>query len=191
MQILGLTGGIGSGKSTVAGIFRTLGVPVYDSDQRAKELYFLPEVRSQVEALLGKTAYKSATALNKPHIRSAIFADKNLREKINAIIHPAVKKDFELFKKQHKKEKYIVKESALLFEAGIAASVDKILLVTTSPELRKARLKKRDKLNEQEIEQVLLSQAPDKEKMKLSTWVIENNEQKLLIPQVLKIHEGF
>jgi len=191
MQILGLTGGIGSGKSTVAGIFRTLGVPVYDSDQRAKELYFLPEVRSQVEALLGKTAYKSATEINKPYIRAAIFTDKSVREKINAIIHPAVKKDFESFKKQHKKEKYIVKESALLFEAGIARSVDKILLVTASPELRKARLLKRDKLNEKEIEQMLLSQAPDKEKIKLSTWVIENNEQKLLIPQVINIHEGF
>jgi len=191
MQILGLTGGIGSGKSTVAGIFSTLGVPVYDSDQRAKELYFLPEIRSQVEALLGKTAYKSATALNKPYIRSAIFADKSMREKINAIIHPAVKKDFESFKKQHIKEKYIIKESALLFEAGIAGSVDKILLVTTTPELRKTRLQKRDKLNEKEIEQVLVSQTPDKEKIKLSTWVIENNEQKLLIPQVIKIHEGF
>ncbi|HXB41155.1 MAG TPA: dephospho-CoA kinase [Bacteroidia bacterium] len=191
MKILGLTGGIGSGKSTVARIFKTLGVAVYNSDRRAKELYFISEIKSKVETLLGKKAYKNGKALDKKYIRDKIFSDKKLLEELNAIIHPAVRKDFEDFKKQHEKDIYIVKESALLFEAGIAKAVDKILVVSTTPELRKMRLAKRDNLSENEIEQIIEKQMPDKEKIKKADWVIENNEEKLLIPQVIKIHQGF
>jgi len=189
MRVLGLTGGIGSGKSTVARIFETLGVAVYNSDLRAKELYLVPEIKTKVEELLGKSAYKDA-GLDRNYIRSRIFSEPALLEKINKIIHPAVKKDFELFKKAHGKDPYLIKETALLFEAGIARSVDKILLVTTTPELRTARLAKRDKLTEKEIAQITENQWPDSKKIKDSDWVIENKEEKLLIPQVLKIHEA-
>ena len=190
MKILGLTGGIGSGKSTVAMVFKTLGVSVYNSDERAKELYFIAEVRNKVESLLGKKAYKGATALDKDYIRSKIFSDSKLLEALNAIIHPAVGNDFEDFKKRHKKDIYIIKETALLFEAGITNKVDKILLVTTTPELRKMRLQKRDRLSEKEIENIVLKQLPDKEKIKKADWVIENYEEKLMIPQLIKIHES-
>jgi dephospho-CoA kinase len=191
MKILGLTGGIGSGKSTVAQIFKTLGVAVYNSDRRAKELYFVPEIKSKVETLLGKKAYKNGKTLDKKYIRDKIFSDKKLLKELNAIIHPAVGKDFEDFKRQHKKDIYVVKESALLFEAGIVKVVDKILVISTTPELRKIRLAKRDNLGEKEIEQIIEKQMPDKEKIKKADWVIENNEEKLLIPQVIKIHQGF
>ncbi|HWY38662.1 MAG TPA: dephospho-CoA kinase, partial [Bacteroidia bacterium] len=97
MRVLGLTGGIGSGKSTVAGIFKILGVPVYNSDERAKELYFEPAIKKQVESLLGPEAYEDGHTLNKKYISSKIFNDAALLEKINAIIHPAVGKDFENF----------------------------------------------------------------------------------------------
>ena len=189
MKILGLTGGIGSGKSTVAQIFKTLGVAVYNSDQRAKELYFIPEVKKKIEELLGKSAYKNEVTLDKKYIRTKIFSDKKLLENLNAVIHPAVGKDFEEFCKQHQNENYIVKESALLLEVGI--KTDKLLVITSSPELRTLRVKKRDKLSTAEIEEVMQKQIPDKEKIKKADWVIENNEEKLLIPQVLKIHKLF
>ncbi|MGZ3902522.1 MAG: dephospho-CoA kinase [Bacteroidia bacterium] len=190
MKVLGLTGGIGSGKSTVAGIFKTLGVPVYNSDERAKELYFVPEIRAQVEELLGAKAYRNKSAINKKYIAEKIFSDKTLLEKLNTIIHPAVGKDFEDFRKQHAKEKYIVKESALLIEAGLLKKVDKLIVVTSDIALRTERIKKRDNLNKEEIEKILKRQLSDSDKIKEADWVIENNEQKLIIPQVLKIHKS-
>src|ERR1035437_6180680 len=140
MKVLGLTGGIGSGKSTIAGIFKTLGVAVYNSDERAKELYFNTEIKKQVEDLLGKDAYLNKTTLNKKYISSKIFSDKIIFEKLNAIIHPAVGNDFEEFKKLHAQEKYIVKESALLIEAGLLKKIDKLLVVTSTDKLRIERI---------------------------------------------------
>lgn len=188
MKVLGITGGIGSGKSTIAGIFKTLGVPVYYSDERAKELYFDPQVRKQVESLLGKEAYSGKATLNKKYISEKIFSDKVLLDKINNIIHPAVAKDFIDFKKLHSGEKYIVKESALLIEAGVLNQVDKLLVVISSDAIRTERIKKRDGTSAEEVEKIISKQLPDKEKIKKADWVIENNEDNLLIPQVLKIH---
>jgi len=189
MKVLGLTGGIGSGKSTIAGIFKTLGVAVYNSDERAKELYFNAEVKKQVESLLGKEPYENKTTLNKKYISSKIFSDKALLGKLNAIIHPAVGNDFEEFKKLHTNEKYIVKESALLIEADLLKKIDKLLVVTSSDKLRIERIKKRDGSNKEEIVKIIARQLPDEEKIKQADWVIENNEENLLIPQVIKIHK--
>lgn len=188
MRILGLTGGIGSGKSTVAGIFKTLGVPVYNSDERAKELYFNKEIKKQVEELLGSETYANSTTLNKKHISEKIFSDKDLLEKLNAIIHPAVGKDFLSFKKKHANKKYIVKESALLIEAKLLRTIDKLVVVTATDSVRKDRVKKRDGLSAAAVENIMAKQLPDTEKVKQADWVIENNETELLIPQVLKIH---
>lgn len=190
MKVLGLTGGIGSGKSTVAAIFKVLGVAVYNSDDRARELYFAPEVRRRVEGLLGKKAYLGERALDKEYIRKKIFADADLLKQLNEVIHPEVKKDFEAFKAGHDYAPYIVKESALLFEVGISQAVDKIVLVIADTETRKTRLMKRDNLNEKQIETIISRQMPDSEKLGRVDWVVENNEEKLLIPQVLKIHQS-
>jgi dephospho-CoA kinase len=190
MKIVGLTGGIGSGKSVIAQIFRTLGVPVYDTDQRAREIYFVPEVRKQVEELLGKEAYLSGTALNKKFISSKIFGDESFRTKINSIIHPAVKKDFENYAAEHRDERYIVKESALLLEAGLRKSMD-LLIVITSPEaLRIERLQKRGFAGKEEIVRIMQKQLSDSQKIKEADWVIKNDEENLLIPQVLEIHRA-
>jgi dephospho-CoA kinase len=190
MKVIGLTGGIGSGKSTIAEIFKTLGVAVYNSDERARELYFEPEIKKQVEDLLGSKAYRNKSALNKKYISEKIFSDKILLEKLNAIIHPAVGKDFETFKKDHAGDKYIVKESALLVEAGLLKTVDKLLVVTSAIALRTERIKKRDNLTKDEIEKILKKQLSDSDKVKNADWVIENDEKKLVIPQVLKIHKS-
>jgi dephospho-CoA kinase len=190
MIVLGLTGGIGGGKSTVAKVFETLGVNVYYSDERAKELYFLPHVKPQIEQLLGKEAYLNETTLNKTYISQKIFSDTNLLKQVNAIIHAEVKNDFEVFAKKHKYDKYIIKESALLIEVKLLPSVDKLIVVTSTLALKKQRIIKRNGLSEEEINKRISQQLPDEEKVKLADWVIENNEENLLIPQILKIHRS-
>src|SRR5438309_994300 len=155
MKVLGLTGGIGSGKSTIASIFKTLGVAIYNSDIRARELYFVPAIREQVEELLGKEAYRDKNTLDKKYISAKIFSDKKLLEKINSIIHPAVGADFEAFKKRHLQEKYIIKEAALILEAGILNKIDKLLVVTSPLSLRVERIKKRDNISSGEIEKIM------------------------------------
>ena len=190
MIIVGLTGGIGSGKSTVAKVFETLGAKVYYSDERAKELYFLFHVKKEIENLLGIEAYTNATTLNKKHVAQKIFSDTSLLKQVNTIIHAEVKKDFNLFVEKHKSEKYIIKESALLVEANLLSSVNKLLVVTSNINLRKQRVALRDGLIDEEINKRINQQLPEEEKIKLADWVIKNNEEDLLIPQIVKIHQS-
>ena len=189
MIVVGLTGGMGSGKSTVAKVFETLGINVYYSDERAKELYFLPHVKPQIEQLLGKEAYLDDTTLNKAYVSQKIFSDTDLLKKVNAIIHAEVKNDFMRFAEKHKNEKYILKESALLIEANLLITIDKLIVVTSPLALREERIIKRNKLSEEEINKRISQQLPDEEKAKHADWVIENNEENLLIPRILSIHQ--
>jgi dephospho-CoA kinase len=190
MIILGLTGGIGSGKSTVAKVFETLGVPVYYSDERAKVLYFVPQVKSRIEILLGKEAYSDEVTLNRKYISQKIFSDDELLKQVNSIIHTEVKNDFDVFAKKHSAEKYIVKESALLIEANLLSSVSKLLVVSSNRYLRELRIVGRDGLTKEEIQRRMEKQLPDSEKIKYADWVIENNEEDLVIPQIVKIHQN-
>ncbi len=190
MISVGLTGGIGSGKSTIAKVFETLGVKVYYSDERAKALYFIPQVKKEIENLLGKEAYISETVLNKKYVSQKIFSDNELLKRVNAIIHAEVKNDLNQFAEKHKSEKYIIKESALLVEANLLSSIDKLIVVTSNTSLREQRIIKRDGLRKEEIQNRISKQLPDSEKIKHATWVLENNEEDLLIPQIIKIHQS-
>lgn len=189
MIVVGLTGGIGTGKSTVAKLFEVMGVPVYDSDQRAKDLYFVPEVKQKVIELLGKEAYSADGQLNREFISKSIFSNSNLLSKINSIIHPAVEQDFKGFIDRNSAHKFIIKETALLFETGIYKKVDKIILVMAALEIRLKRVKERDGLKEEEILKRISHQMPDEEKSPISDFVISNNESDALIPQVLAVYE--
>jgi dephospho-CoA kinase len=135
-MIVGLTGGIGSGKSTVAKMFAVLGVPVYNSDERAKEMYYEAGVKEQVIAILGAEAYDAQAKINRAYISEKIFSNKDLLQKINSVIHPAVGRDFKTFVEEHKTSKVIIKESALLFEAGLKDKVDKVVFVSSPLEKR-------------------------------------------------------
>lgn len=188
-MIVGLTGGIGSGKSTVAKLFEVLGVPVYNSDVRAKEMYYKPEVKEQVIRLLGTNAYDAEGKLNAAHISKIVFSDSNVLQKINSIIHPAVENDFKEFVKQNSNHKLIIKESALLFEAGIYKKLDKIILVTSPIELRIARVTARDGVTRDEVIKRINHQLPDEEKAPISDFVIKNDETEGLIPQVIAAYE--
>jgi dephospho-CoA kinase len=188
-MVIGLTGGIGSGKSTVAKLFEIIGCPVFYSDEVAKEIYFDKTVKPQISELLGKEAYLSETEIDKKFIGSKIFSDTNLLHKLNSIIHPAVIERSKQFVEKHK-GKLIIKETALLFEAKLEAQVDKIILVAANDELRINRVMQRDGLSKEEVLSKISAQLPQAEKITKSDFVIYNNEEDFLITQVLAIYSN-
>ena len=188
-MIIGLTGGIGSGKSTVAKLFEIIGCPVFYSDEVAKEIYFDKTVKPQIIELLGQEAYLSETEIDKKFIGSKIFSDTNLLHKLNSILHPAVIERFKKFTKNHN-GKLIIKETALLFEAKLEAQVDKIILVAANDELRIHRVMQRDGLSKEEVLSKISAQLPQAEKIAKSDFVIYNNEEDFLITQVLAIYSN-
>ncbi|MDP2386645.1 MAG: dephospho-CoA kinase [Bacteroidota bacterium] len=190
MKTIGLTGGIGSGKSTVARIFEVMGVPVYYSDDRAKEMYYVPEIKEKVIALLGKEAYLSDHQIDKKFIANKIFSNTDLLQQINNIIHPAVKKDFAEWATTKQGHIFVLKESALLFETGIYKTLDASILVVSPEQLRAKRIAKRDNLTEAEVITRFKSQMNDEQKIPLATYIIHNDEECSLIEQTLKIKEA-
>ncbi len=191
-KTIGLTGGIGSGKSTVARIFEVMGVPVYYSDDRAKEMYYIPEVKEKVIALLGKEAYLNDHQIDKKFIANKIFSDTSILQEINGIIHPAVKKDFSEWAKTipiaiGKEHAFVLKESALLFETGIYKTLDASILVVSPELLRAKRIAKRDNLTEAEVIARFKSQMSDEQKITLTSYIIHNDEEHSLIEQVLEL----
>jgi dephospho-CoA kinase len=186
-MIIGLTGGIGSGKTMVAKLFETMGCIIYNSDERAKELYFNTDIKQQVIALLGKEAYTNDVELNKAFLAQVIFSDKYKLQQLNAIIHPAVKQDFKSVVNQYSSETLIIKETALLFEENISKKVDVSILVTAPVELKIERVMKRNHLSRVEVEKRMVAQWPDEQKVSLATYTITNDGKEALIPQVLTI----
>jgi dephospho-CoA kinase len=186
-MIVGLTGGIGSGKSTVARVFEILGCALFNSDDAARQVYFDAEIKARVIALLGNESYSTGNTINKSFISSKIFSDTALLHQLNEVIHPAVKKQFTSFISEHKGS-IIIKESALLFEANIHKEMDKIIIVAADDELRIERVMKRDGLSREDVMKKIKSQLSQEEKIKHSDFVIHNNEKDFVITQVLEIY---
>jgi dephospho-CoA kinase len=183
--IIGLTGGIGSGKSVIAKIFIAKGIPVFDSDSAAKNAYYDIGIRQKVIELLGKDSYLSNGDLNKKNISQKIFDDKNLLSCLNSIIHPFVGIQFKKWQTKHFDSSILVKETALLFETGIAEKVNKKILVTAPLEIRISRVMKRDKLERNEVIRKISNQWDDELKIPLSDFVINNDGKELILPKVL------
>jgi len=175
-MVIGLTGGIGSGKSTVAKLFEIIGCSVFYSDKVAKEIYFDALIKPKIISLLGKDAYLSDKEIDKKYISSKIFSNTSLLHQLNNIIHPAVIEKFKLFKELNQGA-LIIKETALLFEAKLESQVDKIILVA-----------QRDGLSREEVVNKIKAQLPQEEKILKSDFVIYNNEEDFLITQVLSIY---
>ena len=186
-MIVGLTGGIGSGKTIVSQLFKTLGCDIYNSDNRAKDLYFNSEVKQQVISLLGQEVYTNNGELNKVFISQIVFSDDDKLKQLNAIIHPAVKKDFDSFVKSYPSNTLIIKESALLFEENLYLNCDATILVTAPIELKIERIIKRNSLSKTEIEKRMLTQWADEQKIPLADFVIVNDEKQAIVPQVVAI----
>lgn len=173
MKIVGLTGGIGSGKTTVARMFGDLGVPVYDSDKEAKKLMrSSKKLKKAIIELFGAEAYKDKK-LNKKYISNKIFNNRDLLEKLNSIVHPAVRKHFLSWAKKQKTV-YVIQEAAIIYENGKHGFYDKIILVTAPQSTRIKRVMDRDKVSKQEVVARIKHQWPDEKKIPLSDFIIEN-----------------
>ena len=189
MLQIGVTGGIGSGKSLVCSIFQSLGIPVYEADQKAKELTITnKEVRNKITESFGEISYQN-NVLNKVFLAKQVFNNVEKLKILNAIIHPAVAKDFDTWKFQFNNKSYILKEAAILFESGSYQNCDKIILVDAPEIIRIKRVIKRDKTSEQEVKQRMKNQWNSEKKAGLSDFIIDNSESEALIPQVMQIHE--
>ena len=190
MLRIGITGGIGSGKTTVAKIFETLGIPVYNADDASKRL--MNENAAIKEILIqhfGIETYKN-DQLNRPYLSTVVFNNPEKLLQLNAIIHPATIKDAADWMQQQT-SKYVIKEAALIFESGSHEYLDKVITVFAPKSLRIHRAMQRDNVSKEEIEKRMNQQIDENIKMRLSDYVIINDEQQLLIPQVMKLHEIF
>ncbi len=185
-MIIGLTGGIGSGKTTVAKLFETMGCLLYNSDEKAKDVYFDNAIRKQVIGLLGEEAYLDLNTLHKKYISERVFSSNELLQQLNAIIHPAVKRDFNNFTQQFT-NKIIIKESAILFETGIYKDLDATILVTAPLNEKIERVMKRNSISHAEVEKRMRLQWPDEKKIPLANYVINNTTHEALIPQALAV----
>lgn len=188
-MIVCVTGGIGSGKSMVAKVFELLGCAVFNSDAVAKSVYFDNKIKTKVIELLGEEAYLNDQQLNKTFINSKLFSNTEVLQKLNAIIHPAVIEQFNQFVKDSK-SKIVIKETALLFEAHLDKGCDKIIVVAANDELRMTRVMKRDALSKEEVLAKMKHQLSQEEKIKKADFVIYNNDDKLVIPQILEIYQA-
>jgi len=186
MIIVGLTGGIGSGKSTVAGFFKKLGVPVYIADEEAKKLMHTPALIAQVTALFGQEAYTSGS-LNRPYIADLVFNDGQLLQQLNAIVHPAVALHFEQWS-QGQQAPYVIKEAAILFENQGYKECDFTILVTAPVATRIKRVIERDHTSEEKIFARMEQQWKDEKKIPMADFTIDNINLKKSEKETGKIH---
>jgi dephospho-CoA kinase len=188
MKIVGLTGGIGSGKSAVLSIFSSQGVPCYQSDSSAKKLMHQdPELINQIKALFGDDLYEGEK-LNRGKLAEVVFADKSKLESLNAIVHPRVKEDFQLFLSQQNAD-YVIKEAAILFETGGAEDCDVTILVTAPEDLRIERVMKREKSKVEHIKSRMRHQWSDEKKIPMADYVINNIDWDKTLKKVEEIHQ--
>ena len=190
---IGITGGIGSGKSLACKIFAKLGISVYDADSRAKSVMTTDGILVlQIKKEFGVLSYNELGELNRNHLAQKVFNDPERLNTLNNLVHPRVKVDYENWLANHASEKYVLKEAALLYEATSYSMLDKIIVVYAPESLRIQRVIKRDpQRSEKQVAEIIRNQMSDDEKMKRADYVIKNDESELVIPQVLKLHQEF
>ena len=188
MYTVGVTGGIGSGKSLVCRILSILGVPVFHADEEAKRLLVEPgAVRSQVEQAFGMDAYPHGE-LDRAKLAKVVFNDADARARLNAIVHPAVRERFRSWAAEQKAA-YVVMEAALLVETGGAKHLDHLVVVSAPQELRVQRVMERDGVSAEQVNARISAQAPEADLLAAAGSVIVNDGSQLLLPQVLALHE--
>ena len=188
MLKIGLTGGIGSGKSSVAQIFEVLAIPVYYADQAAKDLMNQdPELKKQIISAFGTEVYKDGI-LDRGLLGLMVFADSEKLALLNSFVHPVTLRHASSWM-QNQKTSYAVKEAALIFEAGLENFFDYIIGVTAPESLRLERVMSRDRTSKESVLQRMAQQMDEKEKMSNCDFVIINDESQALLPQVLEIHK--
>ena len=193
MLKIGITGGIGSGKTTVCKVFETLGIPVFYADQMAKQLMVTDvNLIAAVKNAFGEQSYSANGVLNHKHLADIVFNDKNALAQLNALVHPAVFNAFATWaKKAALSAPYVLKEAALLFESGSYTSCDHTVLVTSPLSVKLSRVTKRDLVSVQEVMLRMDKQFTDEQKIKLANFIIHNTEDHSIILQVLALHQQF
>ncbi|WP_395065768.1 dephospho-CoA kinase [Flavobacterium sp.] len=189
-KIIGLTGGIGSGKTTVANYLKSKGIPVYISDIEAKKVMEFPEIISQISTTFGAQMISIDTTLDRRKLASIVFNDPEKLKKLNAIVHPAVKKHFDNWIIQHKQFPIIVKEAAILFESGSYKDCDAIITVSAPLEVRIERVLKRDATTREKVLQRINNQLSDQERIARSQYVVKNEnfeETKKQVDEILSL----
>jgi dephospho-CoA kinase len=187
---VGITGGMGAGKSMVAEIFRTFGIPIYNADLMAKKLMDNhPALKESIRATFGEGSYIDGH-LNRSFLAQTIFSSEENLARMNELVHPVVINDYENWHRAHSLKLYTIKEAALLFESGSYKDLDKIILVLAPLTIRLQRILLRDQHRTRaDIENIMARQMNDKDKKKLADFIIINDEHKMVIPQVLDIHD--
>ena len=190
---IGITGGIGSGKSLVSKIFHRLGAPVYDADSHAKKLMTTDGILiSQIKKEFGDLSYNTDGSLNNVYLANHVFHDEKKLQKLNSLVHPRVAIDYRNWVEQNRSARYVIKEAALLFEANSFKQLDKIIVVSAPEELRITRVLSRDKHRTvEQIKGIVEKQMPEDEKLKRADYIIVNDETTPVIPQVLDLHHMF
>jgi dephospho-CoA kinase len=190
---VGVTGGIGSGKSLVCRIFHALGVPIYDADLRAKCL--MTEDKTLAELIrneFGPSSFHPDGTLNRAHISNLTFGNPDRLKKLNSLVHPRVAIDYAQWAAANSHYPYVLREAALLYESGSYASVDKMIVVSSPEQLRIQRVIARDpQRTKEDILKIIESQWPEQEKLKRADFVIYNDDLHMVIPQVLGLHKAF
>ena len=185
--IIGITGGIGSGKSTLSERLREIGYSVYDSDLEARRLQNEhPEIQDQLIELFGEDIYNDQ-GLNRPVLAQLVFGKPELLAKLNAIVHPVVHTDFMNWIQSHSAENLLFMESAILFESGFNKIVDKVIVMTASENIRIARVMKRDKVTEEQVKARMLHQMADDKKIANADFVIHSDDCQPLVMKMKKI----
>lgn len=188
MLKVGLTGGIGSGKSYVSRIFKTLGISVYDSDHEAKRLMEEnQDLRMRIIDIFGNSTFSNGH-LDRKYISDQVFADKMLLSRLNEIVHPAVHNDFLIWSEVQEERFYIMKEAAILFETGGFKLLDLNILVIADEQTRINRVVNRDNISEQNVRDRMNNQMSDEEKMKYADFVIYNNNDSMILQQIVDLH---
>ena len=189
MYQIGITGGIGSGKTLVCSVIETLGVPVYYADREAKRLMNShPVLRESIEGLLGKEAYRDGE-LDRRYVGRRVFGNRDLLEQLNSLVHPAVREDYRSWVDGWSEVPYVVEEAAILFESGANRNLDITVLVYAPSELRIRRVMQRDGVSKEEVQRRMLHQMDEEEKRILADEVIVNDDREMLLPQIIALHE--
>lgn len=194
MLKIGITGNIGSGKTTVSKLFELIGIPVFYADDAAKILMVTDEVLiAGIKQTFGAESYLDDKALNRKHIADIVFNDEKQLAKLNALVHPAVFRAFDKWAEEELKDDvpYVLKEAAVLFESSSYKFCDKTIMVTAPLDLRIKRVMHRDNITRQEVLNREARQFTEEKKIQLADYVIKNDESELVIPQVLKLHDTF
>lgn len=189
---VGVTGGIGTGKTTVCRVFSKLGIPIYYADNEAKRLMDVGtgSIREQLIALLGEEIY-IGNKINRPLMAAMIFHDQELLAEVNRIVHPRVTEDFQHWCSTMNEFPYVIQESAVLLESEIRRMFDYVVLVTAPETLRLNRVSQRPGMTDEKNKSIMKSQLPEREIIMLADFIVVNDDKNLILPQILDLHARF